>query len=143
MIARFRQFADAPFRRGGAGAILAGVLLLGVAQSAEAQSLSPMKGDVKAFGEEFAVRVVARNPYRKRIVVRMRAYDHLFRPIPARFSREAFRLGGGAERSVTALLPFNGERVRYVRLCAESVPFPDATQIVRTRVCGKFRARRF
>ena len=101
-----------------------------------------MKGTVSSFGEEFALRVVARNPFQGRMGIEMRAYDHEFRPIAARFSRSSFALAGGQVRRVTALIPFEGQSVRFVRVCAEAVALRSANQNIRTRVCGKFRARR-
>ena len=111
-------------------------------EPASAQALTPMRGQVTSFGEEFALRVVARNPFPGRLGVVMRAYDHEFRPISARFSRSRFVLGGGKVRRVTALIPFEGRPVRFVRVCAEAVAVRDETQNIRTRVCGKFRAQR-
>ena len=134
-------------RRFIASALVAGAVgvpaLAGVSASgAFAQALTPMRGEVSSFTGEFALRVVARNPSQHPMGIEMRAYDHRFRPIPARFTRDRFMLGGKAVRRVTALIPFNGERVRYVRVCAEAVPLRSATQSIRTRVCGKFRAQR-
>ena len=107
-----------------------------------AQAITPMRGQVSAFGEEFALRVVARNPFPGSMGIEMRAYDHAFRPIEARFSRGSFVLGTGKTRRVTALIPFDGHAVRFVRVCAEAVALRAATQNIRTRVCGKFRAQR-
>ena len=125
-------------------ALGAALLLAGAATTqTHGQALVPMRGTVKSFGEEFAIRVSPSNPYRHRIGVEMRVYDHQFRPIPnARVSPARFGLGQGASRSVTAVVPFGGERVRYVRVCAESVPYRGRSSRIRTRVCGKFRALR-
>ena len=101
-----------------------------------------MIGEVAAFGEEFAVRVTARNPFKARMGVVMRAYDNRFRPIPARFSHSRFNLGAGGSRPVTVLIPFDGTRERYVRVCAEAAAPRGRSQNVRTRVCGRFRALR-
>ena len=110
---------------------------------ASAQSLTPMRGTVASFGEQFALRVKPRNPYQHRIGVEMKVYDHQFRPVPnARVVPDRFMLGGGTARDVTAYVPFEGQSPRYVRVCAESVPFRNiaSSQQIRTRVCGKFRA---
>lgn len=102
-----------------------------------------MVGTVNAFGEDFAVRVMPQNPYGHRIGVRMRVYDDRFRPVPnATVTPERFQLGAGAARSVVARVPFDGGTVRYVRVCAESIPFPGHSAQIRTRVCGKFQALR-
>ena len=101
-----------------------------------------MRGEVVSFGEEFVLRVQARNPFNGRMGIEMRAYDHEFRPIRAKFSRSRFDLGARSVRKVTALIPFDGQPVRFVRVCAEAVPLRSATQTIRTRVCGKFRASR-
>lgn len=114
-----------------------------VPSTAGAQSLTPMRGTVASFGEQFALRVKPRNPYQHRIGVEMKVYDHQFRPVPnARVVPDRFMLGGGAARDVTAYVPFEGQSPRYVRVCAESLPFRDvaSSQQIRTRVCGKFRA---
>lgn len=121
------------------GAVAALVLAPG---AGSAQSLTPMRGTVAAFGESFALQVEPRNPYQHRIGVEMRVYDHEFRPVPsARVVPDRFMLGGGASRPVTAYVPFEGQSPRYVRVCAESIPFRStSSQQIRTRVCGKFRA---
>lgn len=123
-------------------AIVATAALLSTAP-AGAQALTPMEGSVASFGEEFAVRVRPANPYEHGIGVEMRVYDHKFRPVPsARVVPSRFRLGGGASRPVIAYVPFEGQSPRYVRVCAESVPYRQSSTPIRTRVCGKFRALR-
>ena len=119
--------------------VLVGALVL--PNAASAQSLTPMTGQVAAFGETFKLRVEPSNPYRHRIGVEMKVYDHQFRPVPAaRVVPDRFMLGGGASREVTAHIPFEGYSPRYVRVCAESIPYRGASTQVRTRVCGKFKA---
>ena len=116
--------------------------LASVAAPASAQSLTPMRGTVAAFGEEFAVQVNPRNPYQHTIGIEMRVYDHEFRPVPAaRVVPDRLMLGGGATRSVTAYIPFEGYSPRYVRVCAEAVPLRHGKgSTIRTRVCGRFQA---
>ena len=142
VVANHSSRAERPL--GCARAVLAGALVaLALAPTAvSAQSITPMRGTVASFGEHFALQVKPRNPYQHRIGVEMKVYDHNFRPVPtARVVPDRFLLGGGASRDVTAYVPFEGQSPRYVRVCAESVPFRNggAAQI-RTRVCGKFRA---
>ena len=112
-----------------------------LAVPAAAQVMTPMQGSVAAFGEHFAVQVRPANPYRHRIGVEMKVYDHQFRPVPnARVVPDRFQLGGGASREVTAYVPFEGQSPRYVRVCTESVPYRNTASPIRTRICGKFRA---
>lgn len=123
------------------GLVAAAALLSTV--GASAQALTPMEGSVASFGEEFAVRVQSMNPYEHRIGIEMRVYDHKFRLVPsARVVPDQFYLGGGATRPVIAYVPFEGHSPRYVRVCAESVPYRQSTTPIRTRVCGKFQALR-
>lgn len=127
--------------RAGMGAMAVTIAGAALVTSANAQSITPARGTVSAFGEKFALRVQPRNPYQHGIGVEMRVYDHQFRPVPsARVVPERFMLGGGATRDVTAFVPFEGQPVRYVRVCAESVPYRGTSSPIRTRVCGKFRA---
>ena len=124
-----------------AAALSLGGLLATVPSDTNAQALSPMRGNVAAFGEHFAIRVKPSNPYQHRIGVEMRVYDHQFRPVPsARVVPDRFFLGGGMNRDVVAYVPFEGQSPRYVRVCAESVPYRNTSSQIRTRVCGKFRA---
>lgn len=123
--------------------VLAALAVTLFATPAAAQSMTPMAGTVNAFGDEFAVRVSPHNPYGHRIGVRMRVYDHTFRPVPeARVVPADFQLGSGGSRPVIAYVPFGGEAVRYVRVCAERIPFAGGGAQIRTRVCGKFQALR-
>ena len=123
---------------------LAMVLIAGasiVPNAAAAQAMTPMTGQVAAFGDTFKLQVTPSNPYKHRIGVEMKVYDHQFRPVPtARVVPERFMLGAGTAREVTAHVPFGGYSPRYVRVCAESIPYRGASTQVRTRVCGKFKA---
>ncbi|WP_173932117.1 hypothetical protein [Chelativorans sp. Marseille-P2723] len=109
---------------------------------AGAQSMSPMRGTISSFTEEFAVRVFPRNPYRHPIQVAIRVYDQDFRPIPARISPPTMKLAAGAARSVVVVIPFGRNNERRVRVCTESVPFPDQKTRIRAQICGRFLARR-
>ena len=129
------------FVRRAAGVALAMLTLQ--AGTAGAQSIAPMRGNVASFADQFAIRVKSSNPYKHRIGVEMKVYDHKFRPVTnVRLVPERFQLGGGASRNVTAYIPFEGQSPRYVRVCAESVPYRQTATHIRTRVCGKFRALR-
>jgi hypothetical protein len=107
--------------------------------SSFAQSLSPMRGQVKSYTDQFALRVYPANPYTKRIKVEMKVYDQYFVPIKdARISPETFNLGANAVRPVNVLIPFNGQKERKVRVCVESIPFPGKTSNIKAQICGKF-----
>ena len=132
---------------GGGKAVLFGAAALvglcaGTLDTASAQALSPMRGEVRSFADEFVLRVRTHNPKGERMAVAMRAYDHRFEPIRARFSRSSFMLGGEASRTVTVIVPFEGVRERFVRVCAETIALRTSSHSVRTRVCGKYRALR-
>jgi hypothetical protein len=106
---------------------------------ATAQSLSPMRGQVKSFSEQFAIRVYPANPYNKRIRVEMKVYDQDFNPIKdARISPPQFTLGANAARPVNVLVPFDGQKDRKVRVCVESIPFQGASSNIKAQICGKF-----
>jgi hypothetical protein len=104
-----------------------------------AQSLSPMRGQVKSFTHQFAIRVYPANPYNKQIKVEMKVYDQDFNPVnDARISPSEFKLGANAVRPVNVLVPFNGQKERKVRVCVESIPFPGKTSNIKAQICGKF-----
>jgi hypothetical protein len=106
---------------------------------ATAQSLSPMRGQVKSYSEQFAIRVYPANPYEKRIRVEMKVYDQDFRPVAgARVSPAQFTLGASASRPVNVLIPFDGNSERKVRVCVESIPFQGTTTNIKAQICGKF-----
>ena len=107
-----------------------------------AQSMSPMRGNVDSFSETFAVRVFPTNPYGQRIKVEVKVYDKDFFEVPARITPETFSLAAGASRTVTVIVPFEGQKDRKVRICTESIPFPGQQTQIRTQICGKFLGRR-
>lgn len=109
---------------------------------ANAQSMTPMRGEITSYSDEFAIRVFPRNPYNRRINVSVRVYDADFKPIPARISPPTASLGGGASRSVLVVVGFDGLSERRVRICTESIPFPGTKMSVKAQVCGRFIARR-
>lgn len=114
--------------------------------TAAAQSLTPMRGEIRSMTEQFAVRVHPGNPYNRRIRVDVRVYDEKFREIPGAVALPAFALiAPQDQRSVMVMVPFDGHSERKVRVCAESVPHAAVgtiTQQVKAQVCGKFLARR-
>lgn len=109
---------------------------------AQAQSLTPMRGEVKSFTDQFAVRVFAMNPYNKRMKIEVKVYDDTFRPVGAVVLPGEAMVGAQDSRSVMVMVPFDGQPQRRVRICAESVPFKTETTSLRTQVCGKFFAQR-
>lgn len=109
---------------------------------AVAQAMTPMRGEITSYTDEFAIRVAPHNPYRHRIEVAIRVYDERFRPVRARVSHQRIGLAGGATRKVLVIVPFEGNSNRRVRICAESIPYPKATTRVRAQICGRFLARR-
>jgi len=119
--------------------MLGALLLSGVA---EAQSLTPMRGKVYTDQEEFAVRVYPRNVYGKSIDLEVKVYDEQFRPVRAEVWPAHFSLAAGGTRPVTVLVGFEGLALRKVRICAESVPFPEQQTQIKARVCGRFLAYR-
>jgi hypothetical protein len=124
--------------------MLAAVAAIGIASSAaSAQSMTPMRGEVTSFTDEFAVRVFPRNPYRHRILVAVRVYDEKFRPLEARVSPANIMLGANGSRPVTVVVGFDGARERRVRICTESIPFPDQQTRIKAQICGRFLARRY
>ncbi|WP_011580644.1 MULTISPECIES: hypothetical protein [Chelativorans] len=107
-----------------------------------AQSMTPMRGVITSFADEFAVRVFPRNTYRHQVEVAVRVYDENFRPVRARTSPSTMMLTGGASRPVVVVIPFEGMSERRVRICTESIPFPDGTTRIKAQICGRFLARR-
>ena len=123
--------------------ILLASLAIGlVPLSAAAQSMTPMRGEVRSFTDAFAVRVFPGNPYDKRIRVEVHVYDQDFQPIEAQISPSAFLLAGQASRQVLVVVPFDGASERKVRICTESIPFPGEQTQIRAQICGKFFGHR-
>jgi len=116
--------------------------MCGAGGMAHGQSMSPMRGEVVSFTDAFAVRVFPANPYGRRIDVDVRVYDQAFAPVEARVMPGRFALAAGASRSVLVVVPFAGMPVRKIRICTESVPFPDNQTRIRAQICGKFIAVR-
>lgn len=124
-------------------AIFAGAALCAAAGAASAQSMSPMRGEVSSFTDSFAVRVHPANPYKHRIKVSVRVYDQDFVPVEsARVTPSQFMLGGSASRPVLVIVPFDGGAERKVRICTESVPFPNEQTQIKAQICGKFLGQR-
>lgn len=123
-------------------ALLGALATVGTGMPAGAQSMSPMRGEVVSFTDAFAVRVFPANPYGRRIDVQVHVYDQDFMPVAARIVPASFALAAGASRSVLVVIPFAGARARKVRICTESVPFPDSQTLIRAQICGKFLASR-
>ncbi len=101
-----------------------------------------MRGEVKSFTDQFAIRVFPANPYPRRIKIEVKAYDEDFAPINAVVMPQAVMLAPEDNRSVMVLVPFEGKTERRVRICAESIPFEDKSTRLRTQVCGRFLAQR-
>ncbi|MGL4398150.1 MAG: hypothetical protein ACRCS9_16555 [Hyphomicrobium sp.] len=112
------------------------------AQAASAQALTPMRGEIKSFTDQFAVRVFPANPYERRIRIEVKVYDETFAPVPAIVSPPDLTLGPQDNRSVVVMVPFDGAAQRRVRICAESIPFEDKSTRLRTQVCGRFLGHR-
>ena len=124
------------------GALVVAVSAATSAPRAQAQSLTPMRGEIKSFTDKFAVRVTPGNPYQHRIKVEVRVYDENFAPVEAMVSPRETILTPQDGRTVMVMVPFNGSTQRRVRICAESIPVKEKTTRVRTQVCGRFLARR-
>ncbi|WP_027037703.1 hypothetical protein [Mesorhizobium ciceri] len=123
--------------------ILATALAIGLAPiAANAQSMSPMRGEINSFTDVFAVRIFPANPYDRKIRVEIHVYDQDFQPVDARISPNVFQLASQASRSVLVVVPFDGAAERKVRICTESIPFPNQQTQIRAQICGKFFGRR-
>jgi len=109
---------------------------------ASAQALSPMRLHLSSFEDVFSVKVHPKNPYKHRIDMRVQVFDQNFKLVRARVTPRTMKLGAGASRTVTVVVPFEGKKKRKVRICATAIPFPKHKKIIRTRVCGRFFAQR-
>lgn len=116
--------------------------MMAIASSAHAQSMTPMRGEIRSVSDSFAVRVFPSNPYQERIKIEVHVYDQDFYEVPAEISPKVFSLAAGASRRVTVMVPFDGMQDRKVRICTESIPFPNQQTNIRTQICGKFLGRR-
>lgn len=123
--------------------ILIASLATGLAPlTAAAQSMTPMRGEVRSFTDAFAVRVFPGNPYDQRIRVEVHVYDQNFQPVEAKVTPSVFLLAGQASRPVLVIVPFDGATDRKVRICTESIPFPSEQTQIRAQICGKFFGHR-
>ena len=123
--------------------VLAAALAAGLLPAAAAaQSMTPMRGEVRSFTDAFAVRVFPGNPYDKRIRVEVHVYDQDFQPVDAAVTPSVFLLAGQASRPVLVVVPFDGATDRKVRICTESIPFPGEQTQIRAQICGKFFGHR-
>lgn len=104
--------------------------------------MSPMRGEVTSFTDAFAVRVFPANPYNTKIRVDVRVYDQNFQPVKADVAPNSFMLGAEASRPVLVVIPFDGASERKVRICTESVPFPNEQTQIKAQICGKFLGQR-
>lgn len=129
-------------RRLAAAGLAVASAVAGLTGPSPAQSMTPMRGEVTSFTDAFAVRVFPANPYEQPIDVDVRVYDQDFAHVAASVLPGSFSLAAGASRSVLVVVPFAGAAVRKVRICTESVPFPDSQTRIRTQICGKFIASR-
>ena len=109
---------------------------------AAAQSMTPMRGEVKSFNDRFAVRVFPGNPYKHRIRVEVRVYDEAFNEVAADVVPRETMIGAEDRRSVLVMVPFVAAKDRKIRVCTESVPFNSQLARMKTQVCGRFYAQR-
>lgn len=120
----------------------AAAMLAAAAHNADAQSMIPMRGEIRSFSDSFALRVYPQNPYRHRIQVAVRVYDEKFNPVAAVVQPSQMVLGGGMSRPVLVRVGFDGQPLRRVRVCTESVPFPNEKTRIKAQICGRFIAQR-
>ncbi|WP_182422402.1 hypothetical protein [Aureimonas sp. ME7] len=108
-----------------------------------AQSMTPMRAEVRSVADSFAVRVYPANPYDHPIKVEIKVYDQDFALVPgARAAASPIMLSTGASRPIVVVIPFDGQTERKVRICAESIPYPNSHSQIRAQICGKFFGRR-
>ena len=110
--------------------------------AAEAQSLSPMRGQVVSFSDRFALRLTPGNPYDRPMTVTVAVYDEGFRPIRAAVLPARQTLGPGHSGTVTVVVPFAEGRERRVRVCARARPVGTTGARIVTEVCGRYRGTR-
>ena len=112
---------------------------------ANAQSLSPMRAEIKSFSNHFAIRLYPGNSESTSREMMMRLYDEDYRPIEGQLLPQNFTLAAKSQRQVLAIIPFDGQENRKVRICIETVHPTDQTGAsrIRTQVCGTYQARRF
>ncbi|MGQ0456715.1 MAG: hypothetical protein ACT4OU_06605 [Hyphomicrobium sp.] len=127
---------------GGAGLVRLAALLTAFGAPAAGQSLTPMHGEILSMSDSFAVSVYPGNPYAQRIVIETKVYDENFAPLAAFVSPAQASVAAGDRRRILVRVPFEGRTQRRIRVCAESVPFPNQPTRMRAQVCGKFFGRR-
>lgn len=110
--------------------------------TAASQSLTPMHGEILSLSDSFAISVYPGNPYAHRMIIETRVYDENFAPVAAFVSPAQTSVAAGDRRRILVRVPFESRKERRVRVCAESVPFPDQPTRMRAQVCGKFFGRR-
>lgn len=118
------------------------VTLAAVGSKGAAQSMTPMRGEISSFEEEFTVRVFPYNPYPHSIRVAIKAYDQDFRPIEADVMPPEMVIDSMSSRSAIVSVGFKNKKVRRIRICTESVPFPGLHASIKAQICGRFIAHR-
>lgn len=98
--------------------------------------LIPPTAETISFVDEAGLELVVSNPEGTRSNIRLGVYDSKYRPIRrAKAYPPSLTLGAGASSQVTIIVPFEGETVRNLRICAENSQ-------TGTRNCGRYRIRR-
>lgn len=86
------------------------VTLAAVGSKGAAQSMTPMRGEISSFEEEFTVRVFPYNPYPHSIRVAIKAYDQDFRPIEADVMPPEMVIGSMSSRSAIVSVGFKNKK---------------------------------
>lgn len=120
------------------------ILLMALAPSAYGQALSPMRHEVVSFGDRFALRLTAHNPYRHVIHSEFKVYEEDWTPIhDLTMTSRAAMLGPGSRQPLMVILPFGALPERTVLVCHETkIAVYHANNFIRGQVCGRYRARR-
>jgi hypothetical protein len=119
------------------------IALIAWCSLASAQSLSPMRGEIRSFSDRFAVRVYVGNPYEKRMQFDVAVYDTNFYRAVASVTPSRVSVAGGQTFPVLVVIPFEGQRERRIRICVEGVAYQGNSTRMRTQICGKFLARNY
>ncbi|MBB4657940.1 hypothetical protein [Parvularcula dongshanensis] len=101
------------------------------------QALSPMEGQVHAFGEAAALRVTVVNPYEAPHRFSMEAFGEDWAPLTDVAPRSIL-IGPGDSAVVTLFVPARETQRRTVRLCATSGALARQGYAIRGQVCGKY-----
>lgn len=112
--------------------------VLALGQTAQAQSVTPMRGVTRSFTDVFAVRLTVGNPYQRTVNFEVKVYDENFSPVDAFVSQPVVRIGANDTKQVTIRVPFLGQGQRKIRVCAEGLFGMQNKTSVRTQVCGRF-----